>query len=176
MTEEIPPVSSVPAEEEKSGIPGWLKVGGVLTLLLGGVGFLLMGSGGDAFVYSKLVSEIVGHEASLGEQQLRVEGNLTQGSVRFREDPCEWRFSLEKEGVVMPVRFSECVVPDTFRDNMGISVTVQGRVQPDGTFIASEVVPRCPSKYEMRERGESGEAMPHAAEAAAPPPPIEPGT
>jgi cytochrome c-type biogenesis protein CcmE len=176
MTEEIPPVSSVPAEEEGVGLPAWLKVCGVLVFLLAGVGFLLMGSGGDAFVYSKLVSEVVGHEASLDGQQLRVEGLLTQGSVRFREDPCEWRFSLEKEGVVMPVRFSECVVPDTFRDNMGITVTVQGQVEPNGTFIASEVVPRCPSKYEeARERGESS---PHAAASAAPPPPIEdePGT
>ncbi len=176
MTEEIPPVSSVPTEEERSGLPSWLKVGGVLVFLLAGVGFLLMGSGGDAFVYSKLVSEVVGHEAELGDQQLRVEGKLTQGSVRFREDPCEWRFTLEKEGVVMPVRFSECVVPDTFRDNMGITVTVQGRVNADGTFIASEVVPRCPSKYE--EARERGEASPHAEANAAPPPPIvdEPGT
>ena len=176
MTEEIPPVSNVPDAEESGRLPPWLKVGGVLVLLLGGVAFLLKGSGGDAFVYSKLVSEVVGHEAELGTQQLRVEGKLTQGSVRFREDPCEWRFSLQKDGVVMPVRFSECVVPDTFRDNMGISVTVQGRVQPDGTFIASEVVPRCPSKYEMRERDNNGEAMPHAEATAAPPPPIEPGT
>jgi len=176
MTEEIPPVSSVPSEGKASGLPGWLKVGGVLALLLAGVGFLLMGSGGDAFVYSKLVSEVVGHEAELCQQQLRVEGQLTEGSVRFREDPCEWRFSLEKNGIVMPVRFSECVVPDTFRDNMNISVTVQGRVSADGTFIASEVVPRCPSKYEMEQRQSSGQAMPHASAAAAPPPPVEPGT
>jgi cytochrome c-type biogenesis protein CcmE len=40
-------------------------------------------------------------------------------------------------------------------------VTVQGEVQSDGSFLANEVVPRCPSKYEMQERLEAGEEMPH---------------
>ena len=34
--------------------------------------------------------------------------------------------------------------------------------QGDGSFVASQVIPRCPSKYEMEQRREAGEAMPHA--------------
>jgi cytochrome c-type biogenesis protein CcmE len=76
---------------------------------------------------------------------------------------------ISKNGSDMPVRFPECVVPDTFRDGMGISVTVQGRIQTDGTFLANQVVPRCPSKYEMQQRQRAGEQMPHAAPPPAPP-------
>jgi len=38
---------------------------------------------------------------------------------------------------------------------------VQGKLQADNSFIASQVVPRCPSKYEMQQRQLNGEEMPH---------------
>jgi cytochrome c-type biogenesis protein CcmE len=137
---------------------------GIIVALLGAVvGFLVFGSSAsDAFVYSKLVNEVMTNPAQFAGRELRVEGQLKQGSVKFREEPCEWRFVIEKEGKEMPVHFPQCVVPDTFRDGMGISVTVQGKLTADGGFLANQVVPRCPSKYEMQQRKNKGEAMPHA--------------
>ena len=144
-------------------IPPVVKIGAVLAVLGGFVVFLLLGSeAGDAFVYSKLVHEVAQDPAAFEGRRLRVEGELRQGSIKFREDPCEWRFVLEKEGEEMPVTFPQCVVPDTFRDGMGISVTVEGEIDRQGKFLASQVIPRCPSKYEMKEKLEAGEAMPHA--------------
>ena len=144
------------------GISGAVKIGIVFVLLAGVVAFLLVGSGaGDAFVYSRLVHEVADNPAEYAGREMRVEGDLRQGSILFREDPCEWRFVLEKDGREMPVRYSQCVVPDTFRDGFGISVTVQGQIAADGTFHATEVVPRCPSKYEMQQRMDEGEEMPH---------------
>lgn len=138
------------------------KIAIVLTLFAGGlVALMLMSQAGDAMTYSKLVDEVVAHPDRYRDRQLRVEGTLTQGSIRFREEPCEWRFVVEKNGRSMPVRFPECVVPDTFRDGFGISVTVQGHLQPNGSFLANEVIPRCPSKYEMQQRASRGEHMPH---------------
>lgn len=156
------------------GLAGW-KIG----LVVGGLGaivaFLLLGSGAqDAFVYSKLVDEVVTHPAQWRDRELRVEGLLTQGSIRFRESPCEWRFTIEKNGQEMPVRYPQCIVPDTFRDGVNLTVTVQGKLQADSSFVASQVVPRCPSKYEMQQRQRNGEEMPHpmagrgTIEAAAP--------
>lgn len=149
-------------EERTGGIPPWLKIGAVFAVLAGAVAFLLTGSGAEqAFVYSKLVHEVAANPAEFADRELRVEGDLRQGSVKFREDPCEWRFVLEKEGKEMPVEYGQCVVPDTFRDDMGISVVVEGRIRDDGTFLATQVIPRCPSKYEMKEKMENGEQMPH---------------
>jgi len=146
-------------EDEPEGGLGRLKVGLVFALLAGGVLFLLFGSdAGEAFVYSKLVHEVMRAPEEFRGRELRVEGDLRQGSVLFRDEPCEWRFVLQKEGEEMLVRFPHCVVPDTFRDDYGISVTVQGQLGADGVFEASDLIPRCPSKYE--EQLQSGAEMP----------------
>jgi cytochrome c-type biogenesis protein CcmE len=162
---EAPPVGPQQSDEPepRGGVPGWVKMAGVLAALTAGIVWLLAGSGAtEAFVYSKLVHEVVVDPEAFAGRELRVEGDLRQGSVRFREEPCEWRFVLEKAEHEMPVRFPQCVVPDTFRDDFGISVTVQGQLGADGTFLANQVVPRCPSKYEMQEKLEAGEDVPHA--------------
>ena len=144
-------------------MPPWLKIASVLGLLVGAVVFALLNSNvGDPFAYSKPLTSVVTDPAEYTDRRLKVEGELQQGSIQFREDPCEWRFVLEEGEHTMPVRFPRCVVPDTFRDGMGISVTVQGALEDDGrTFLADEVIPRCPSKYEMQERLQNGEQMPH---------------
>lgn len=139
-----------------------LKIVVVLGLLSAGVA-ALVGSESSPFVYSRMVGEVVENPEDWQGRTLRVEGQLANGSVRFREDPCEWRFTLEESGRQMPVEFSQCVVPDTFRDGMGISVVVEGQIREDGSFVASQVIPRCPSRYEMDQRQQAGEAMPHGA-------------
>ncbi len=152
--------------DEPRGIPASAKIAAVLFVLVGGIVALVLSTPmGDAVSYSKLVHEVVADPDAYRDRQLRVEGDLTPGSIQFREEPCEWRFVIQKEGRQMPVTFPQCVVPDTFRDGFGIQVTVQGRLQEDGSFLANEVIPRCPSKYEMQERLEAGESMPHAAPA-----------
>jgi cytochrome c-type biogenesis protein CcmE len=142
---------------------GWAtaKLAMVLALLGTGV-YVLLGADNSPFVYSYMVDEVVADPRAHVGRTLRVEGLLETGSIRFREEPCEWRFVLERGGRRMPVEFAQCVVPDTFRDGMGISVVVEGRLREDGSFVASQVIPRCPSRYEMEQRQRAGEAMPHA--------------
>lgn len=137
-----------------------MKVGAVFVVLVGVAAWLLTGSD-NPFVYSKLVHEVMREPDAFEGRRLRVEGELRQGSIQFRESPCEWRFVIFKEEEEMPVRFPQCVVPDTFRDGMGIQVTVQGELGDDGVFLANQVIPRCPSKYEMQQRLEAGEEMPY---------------
>jgi cytochrome c-type biogenesis protein CcmE len=89
-----------------------------------------------------------------------------------RDSPCEYRFSIEKNGTTLPVRFAQCVVPDTFRDvpDVDVGVTVEGELQADSSFEASSVLAKCPSKYEMQQKKQNGEQMPHGPLAAATPP------
>jgi cytochrome c-type biogenesis protein CcmE len=136
---------------------------GVVFAMLGGAVALLWfsTSADDAFVYSKLVDEVLADPAQFEGRELRVEGDLKQGSIQFRENPCEYRFVLSSEGQEMPVSFPQCIVPDTFKDGMGLKVTVQGKLAEDGEFQANQVIPRCPSKYEMQQRKAAGEEMPH---------------
>jgi cytochrome c-type biogenesis protein CcmE len=159
-----PPAESREDVEAPRGLSPAVKIGIVVALLAGAVAALLLSSSAsDAFVYSKLVDEVMANPAEYKDRELRVEGMLKPGSIKFREDPCEHRFVIEKSGKELPVQFSQCVVPDTFRDGMGISVVVQGKLATSGdSFVANQVIPRCPSKYEMQERKKNGETMPHS--------------
>ena len=152
-----------PAEREKGGVAPLIKVGIVFAMLSGAVALLWFStSAEDAFVYSKLVHEVMSDKKGFENRELRVEGDLKQGSILFQESPCEWRFVIKSKGHEMPVRFPQCVVPDTFKDGMGIKVTVQGKLTEAGHFAATQVIPRCPSKYEMQQAIDRGEQMPHA--------------
>lgn len=153
----------VEVSHERGGISPVVKVLIVFTLLGGALALLMFGSqASDALVYSKLVDEVLEAPDDFHGRELRIEGDLKQGSIHFRESPCEWRFTLGKPGQEMPVRFPQCIVPDTFKDGMGLKVTVQGKLTGDGYFLANQVIPRCPSKYEMKDRAQKGEKMPHA--------------
>jgi cytochrome c-type biogenesis protein CcmE len=167
---EVPPdAESRDSDNERGGLSPIVKVGLVFTMLGGALALLLFGSqASDALVYSKLVDEVLTKPTDFRGRELRVEGDLVQGSIKFREDPCEYRFVLGKPGQEMPVRFPQCIVPDTFKDGVGLKVTVQGKLTNDGYFLANQVIAKCPSKYEMNERAKQGEKMPHAMPGAIP--------
>jgi cytochrome c-type biogenesis protein CcmE len=117
----------------------------------------------DKAIYSKPVDELLAQKARYVRRPVRAEGLLVHGSLTKREQPCEYRFVIAKNGAELPVHFAQCVVPDTFRDvpTMDVGVTVEGELQSDATFEASSVLAKCPSKYEMQQRKENGEQMPH---------------
>jgi len=122
----------------------------------------------DKAIYSKPVDELLAQKAKFMGRPVRAEGTLVHGSLVKREQPCEYRFTIQKNGAELPVRFDQCVVPDTFRDvpDIDVGVTVEGELQADDTFEASSVLAKCPSKYEMQQRKQHGEQMPHGPLAA----------
>ncbi|HXX69628.1 MAG TPA: cytochrome c maturation protein CcmE [Polyangiaceae bacterium] len=114
-------------------------------------------------IYSKPVDQLLAQKAKFLGRPVRADGLLVHGSLVKRDQPCEYRFTIEKNGAELPVRFAQCVVPDTFRDVAGIDVgvTVEGELQSNDTFEATSVLAKCPSKYEMQQRKQHGEEMPH---------------
>jgi cytochrome c-type biogenesis protein CcmE len=124
---------------------------------------LVLGGMQSNAIYSKPIDALLADKARFLHRPVRAEGNLVHGSLAKRERPCEYRFTLEKNGAELPVRFAQCVVPDTFRDvpDVDVGVTVEGELQPDATFEATSVLAKCPSKYEMQQRKQHGEQMPH---------------
>lgn len=117
----------------------------------------------DTSIYSKPVDELVRDKGRFMGRTVRAEGNLVHGTILKRDQPCEYRFTIEKNGVQVPVRYAQCVVPDTFRDvqGMDVGVTVEGSLLADNSFEATTVLAKCPSKYEMKERQQQGEHAPH---------------
>lgn len=143
--------------------PRWQAIAKfVVVFSLGGAAVAwALASNESPFIYSVMMTEVASDPAAFEGRTLRVEGPLRDGSIEFRQDPCEYRFVLAEGEQAMNVRFPQCIVPDTFREGMGISVVVEGRLEEDGTFLATQVIPRCPSRYEMDERQQNGEAIPH---------------
>jgi cytochrome c-type biogenesis protein CcmE len=119
----------------------------------------------DKGMYSKPVDELLAEKSKFLGKPVRAEGTLVHGSLAKRESPCEYRFRIEKNGVEIPVRYAKCVVPDTFRDvpDMDLDVTVEGELLADDSLEASQVLAKCPSKYEMKEKAAKGEKAPHAS-------------
>lgn len=138
-------------------IPLVMAGAAIVALVLGGVK--------DKGMYSKPVDQLLAEKAKFRNKQVRAEGNLVHGSLVKRESPCEYRFKMEKNGTEMNVRYAKCVVPDTFRDvpNMDVGVTVEGELLPDDSVEATQVLAKCPSKYEMKQKAANGEKMPHAS-------------
>jgi cytochrome c-type biogenesis protein CcmE len=152
-----PPLPTVPSR--KRGNLGLLAI---LLVMGGAIVALIMTSFKDAAVYAKSVDMLATAPVEAG-RRLRVEGLLVHGSLERRDQPCEYRFEMEKNGAKMKVSFPQCVVPDTFRDvpGMDVGVTVEGKLVKAGEFEATQVLAKCPSKYEMKDRAARGEQMPH---------------
>jgi cytochrome c-type biogenesis protein CcmE len=134
-----------------------------LTMVAAAVATLVLTGMQDNAIYSRSVDKLLAEKAKFVHRPVRAEGTLVHGSLVKRDLPCEYRFSIQSSGVELPVRFAQCVVPDTFRDvpDTDVGVTVEGELQPDDSFEASTVLAKCPSKYEMQQRKNSGEKMPH---------------
>lgn len=128
-----------------------------------GVAALVLTGMQDKAMYSKPVDELLAQKSKFLGRPVRAEGLLVHGTLVHRDSPCEYRFVIEKNTAQLPVRFAQCVVPDTFKDvpDLDVGVTVEGQLQADNTFEASSVLAKCPSKYEMEKRKKDGEHMPH---------------
>jgi len=171
---EAPPPRRRDTNDEEPERRGWKGPAIAVGLAMGAAaiaGLVLTGMQ-DKAIYSKPVDELLTQKMKFQGRPVRAEGNLVHGSLTKRDQPCEYRFTLEKNGAQLPVRFAQCVVPDTFRDvaGMDVGVTVEGELQKDSSFEASSVLAKCPSKYEMKDRKDKGEQMPHGPLASGDPP------
>jgi cytochrome c-type biogenesis protein CcmE len=129
-----------------------------------GMLMLIMTSFDGSGQWSRDIDQFVSEKDRMAGRNVRINGTLVRGSLRKRDNPCEYRFELTKGGATMAVRYPNCVVPDTFRDvpEAETQVTAHGKLDPAGHFQASHIEAKCPSKYEMQQRAAKGEKMPHA--------------
>lgn len=97
--------------------------------------------------YFYTVSELQSMGEAAYQQSIRVEGLVKAGSIKWEAQTRETRFVLEDEGnsnAVLSVIYRG-VVPDTFQP--GVQVVAEGKYERDGTFVASNLIAKCASKY-----------------------------
>jgi cytochrome c-type biogenesis protein CcmE len=101
-------------------------------------------------------------QAAMVGRKVRVEGELVPGTLVKRDQPCEYRFTIHKDQDQLPVRYKQCVIPDTFRDmpGGGVNVTIEGALNQQGEFEATLVMAKCASKYDPKTHKMEGAANP----------------
>jgi cytochrome c-type biogenesis protein CcmE len=79
------------------------------------------------------------------DKAVRIGGMVRQDSIEREPDGITIRFIVEDDSeATIPVRFTG-ITPDLFKENSG--VVAEGRFQPDGLFVASEILAKHDENY-----------------------------
>lgn len=127
----------------------WQRMRGLVGLLVAVVAFYAvmtsMMSGGGGTSYFLDASEARAKLTALDGKTVRVKGNVIVGTYQRTEGTNDHRFDIEEKGDVIHVRF-QGPMPDVFKE--GMPVVAEGILDAKGQLAATEVVAKCPSKYE----------------------------
>jgi cytochrome c-type biogenesis protein CcmE len=98
----------------------------------------------ESKTYYHTISELSALKGPALHQRMRVSGWIQKGSIRRLTGRVD--FVLEEDGRTLPVSYvGTDPLPDTFAD--GAQALAQGRLMPDGRFVAEQVQAKCASKY-----------------------------
>ena len=118
-------------------------VGGIL--ILGAILFATVMSFQSNTVYYLTLPEFEAQKAKLAGQVVRINGPLDQASIQIDQKNLILNFNLKDGNIVQPVVYRG-VIPDTMTS--GESVVAEGKLDAQGVFQASNILVKCPSKYE----------------------------
>ena len=123
--------------------PKVLVAGAALVL---GVAYLILTGMQTSTVYYLTVGELLAKGPAVQGQQVRVAGDVTPGSVQKDEAGLALRFLVQDGSGQIPVFYRGGPVPDIFGEE--VQVVVEGKYTADGTFVATTLLAKCPSKFD----------------------------
>ncbi len=97
----------------------------------------------NALSYYYEVSEFVEKADSLNDKIVNVNGSIAQGSTIWEPEKARLTFNLTDKNATITVVSNEGM-PGNYKE--GIPAVVTGYFM-NGTFVANQVVTKCPSKY-----------------------------
>ena len=121
-----------------------LIIGGLIILIV--VSYLFWSGMKDSSVYFMTVDEFFEQVDQLEGKGTRVNGDIVPGSIHWDAQNILLTFQLTNGTKVLNVRHNG-VAPDTFSE--GLPVVVEGKYE-NGTFNATQIMTKCPSKYEAK--------------------------
>ena len=125
----------------------------VAAVLLLTVGFLVYNALGSSMKYFVTVSELRTSNRDLTGQELRVGGNVQAGTIQHDGFGGQLRFMLTDGTSTLPVSYSG-TVPDIFSEK--VEVVAEGKIGPDGTLVASQLLTKCPSRFSASDSASTG--------------------
>jgi len=121
-----------------------LIIGGLIILIV--VVYLFWSAMKDSSVYFMTVDEFFAQADQLEGKGTRINGEVVPGSIQWDASKLLLTFQLTSGKSVLNVQHHG-VAPDTFQE--GLSVVVEGKYN-NGTFTATQIMTKCPSKYEAK--------------------------
>jgi len=143
-----------------------MRLIGVTAVILIAIVAVVVVSGNTSGAYSSTVADVTKDPALVGER-VKVGGAVVPASWDKQSNPMRFVIKDEKDtagtGPTVKVIYTGGV-PSTFGD--GVVAIVTGELGADGTIKATEMITKCPSKYESAEGAlpiadlvKSGESM-----------------
>jgi len=120
----------------------FILIGVVLVLLAGAAG-LVLNTFSDNIVFFQTPSEVVAGKVPQG-RTFRLGGMVVAGSLAREADGLSSRFAITDTAKSVPVRFTGAL-PDLFKEGKG--AVAQGKLGPDGVFVATEVLAKHDENY-----------------------------
>jgi cytochrome c-type biogenesis protein CcmE len=107
--------------------------------------YLVLSSTQGSAVYALTIQELKGRGSAIYGRGVRVGGIVDGNSIVYDTSQVLLQFELVDGGDTLPVTYKGAR-PDMLRD--GAEALVEGKYGPSGTFEASKLLLKCPSKYE----------------------------
>ncbi len=131
----------------------------ISVILIGGsLTYLMSTSMSEQIEYFHPADAVIVRAEELAGQRIRMGGFVLKDSILQKKGTLEYQFRVrpvpgmmkhpEAKDRTITVRYTG-LVPDTFKDEAEVVVT--GSVE-NGTFIATDLLAKCPSKYEAAEK------------------------
>jgi cytochrome c-type biogenesis protein CcmE len=112
-------------------------------LLLGAAAALVLTALKENLVYFKSPTEILA-EPPTNSRSIRLGGLVEEGSLERQADGVTMLFAITDLSNSVPVTYKG-ILPDLFREGQG--VITQGKLGPDGVFLADEVLAKHDETY-----------------------------
>ena len=141
-------------------------IGGALIVLA--IGYLIFNSIRTTSEYYLTVPEVAARQSELGGQSIRVAGRVKPGNIAWDPNSLTLKFEIapipDIDANGAPVKAVSAVAgdpasfrviaagepkPDMFAP--GRDVIVEGKLNPDGSIAATQVMTSCPSKYRPKQ-------------------------
>lgn len=125
-------------------------IGGAI--IVAALSYLIYSGMQQAIVYFVTPSELKGQEKPSKDKFLRMGGMVVAGSLQKDPKNLTYRFQLTDGVESLPVYFHG-VPPDLFSEGKG--AVVEGRIGPDGVFMASTIMAKHAEEYSPPPQGKT---------------------
>ncbi len=124
----------------------YVKFGMVMAVIVGTLVWLAASGINESKTYYKTISELKSDSVEVGKR-VRVTGDVVPGSIRRDGTKVHFKIVEKDHNQFLSVTYTgKDPLPDTFRDNA--QAMADGQLTAEGTFHASSIAAKCPSKYE----------------------------